>query len=65
MGVDIFMLRPLYAQENSPGTHWIGGCVGSRAVLEAVVKRKIPSPSRESNLRTPIVQPVDNVALRR
>jgi hypothetical protein len=29
-----------------------------RAVLEAVVKRKIPSPRRESNPRTPIVQPV-------
>jgi hypothetical protein len=32
--------------------------VGSRAVLDAVVKRKIPSPRWESNLRTPIVQPV-------
>jgi hypothetical protein len=30
--------------------------VGARAVLEAVVKRKIPSPRRESNPRTPIVQ---------
>jgi hypothetical protein len=29
-----------------------------KAVLDTVVKRKIPSPSRESNLRTPIVQPV-------
>jgi hypothetical protein len=32
--------------------------VGLRAVLDAVVKRKIPSPRRESNPRTPIVQPV-------
>jgi hypothetical protein len=32
--------------------------VGPRAILDAVVKRKIPSPRRESNLRTPIVQPV-------
>jgi len=32
--------------------------VGYRAVTDAVVKRKIPSPRRESNLRTPIVQPV-------
>jgi hypothetical protein len=32
--------------------------VGPRAVLDTVVKRKIPSPSRESNPRTPIVQPV-------
>jgi hypothetical protein len=42
----------------APGTHWIGGCVAPRAVLDAVVKRKIPNPRRESNLRTPIVQPV-------
>jgi hypothetical protein len=39
-------------------THWIGGCVGPRAVLDAVVKRKIPSPRRESNPGTPIVQPI-------
>jgi hypothetical protein len=32
--------------------------VGPRAVLDAVVKRKIPSPRRESNPRTSIVQPV-------
>jgi lipopolysaccharide/colanic/teichoic acid biosynthesis glycosyltransferase len=32
--------------------------VGPRAVLDAMVKRKIPSPRRESNPRTPIVQPV-------
>jgi hypothetical protein len=32
--------------------------VGPRAVLDAVVKRKIPSLRRESNSRTPIVQPV-------
>jgi hypothetical protein len=30
-----------------PGTHWIGGWVGPRAVLDAVVKRKIPSSRRE------------------
>jgi hypothetical protein len=29
--------------------------MGPRAVLNAVVKRKIPSPRRESNPRTPIV----------
>jgi hypothetical protein len=45
-------------RERAPGTHWIGGWVGPKAVLEAVVKRKIPSPRRESNPRTPIVQPV-------
>jgi hypothetical protein len=45
-------------RERAPDTLWMGGCVGPRAVLEAVVKRKIPSPHRESNPRTPIVQPV-------
>jgi hypothetical protein len=45
-------------RERAPGTHWIGGWVCSRAVLDAVVKRKIPSLRRESNPRTPIVQPV-------
>jgi hypothetical protein len=39
-------------------THWIGGWVGPRAVLDTVVKRKIPNPRQESNPRTPIVQPV-------
>jgi hypothetical protein len=32
--------------------------MGPRVVLEAVVKRKVPSPRRESNPRTPIIQPV-------
>jgi hypothetical protein len=45
-------------KERAPGTHWIGGWVGPRAVLDAVVKRKIPNPRRESNPRTPIVQSV-------
>jgi hypothetical protein len=45
-------------QGKSPGTHWIGGWVGSRAILDAVVKRKISSSRRESNPRTPIVKPV-------
>jgi hypothetical protein len=45
-------------RERAPGTHWIGGFVGPRDVLDAVVKRKIPSSLRESNPTTPIVQPV-------
>jgi hypothetical protein len=45
-------------RERAPGTHWIGCWVGPRAVLDSVVKRKIPIPRRESNPRTPIVQPV-------
>jgi hypothetical protein len=43
-------------RERAPSTHWIGGWVSPKAVLDTVVKRKIPSPSRESNPRTPIVQ---------
>jgi hypothetical protein len=46
------------SREKDPGTQWIGGWVGPRAVLDAVVKRKIPSPRLESNPRTPIIQPI-------
>jgi hypothetical protein len=35
------------SRDRAPGTHWIGGWVGPNAVLDAVVKRKIPSPRRE------------------
>jgi hypothetical protein len=53
------MPRTLYPPEKEiPATHWIGGWVGPRAVLDAVVKRKIPSFRRESNPRTLIVQPI-------
>jgi hypothetical protein len=45
-------------RERPPGTHWIGGWVGPRVVLNAAMKTEIPSPRRESNIRTPIVQPV-------
>jgi hypothetical protein len=50
-----FTLRPPYLQGKSP---CIGDWVVPRAVLDAVVKRKISSPCRESNPRTPIFQPV-------
>jgi hypothetical protein len=44
-------------RERALGTHWIGGWVDPRAVLDtAVVKRKIHSPRRESNPRISIVQ---------
>jgi hypothetical protein len=33
-------------RETARGTHWIGGCVDLRAVLDTVVKRKILSPCR-------------------
>jgi hypothetical protein len=45
-------------KEGAPDTHGIGDWVGPRAVLDVVVKRKIPSPRRQSNHRTSIVQPV-------
>jgi hypothetical protein len=43
-------------RERVPGTHSIGDRVGLSAVLDMIVKRKIPSLRRESNPRTPIVQ---------
>jgi hypothetical protein len=46
-----FTPRPLYPQGKSP---WY--LLDRR--LDAVVKRKIPSPRRESKPRTPIIQPV-------
>jgi hypothetical protein len=36
-------------RERAPGTHWIGDKMGPRDVLDAVVKRKISNPRRESN----------------
>jgi len=36
--------------ERAPRIHWIGGWEGSRTCLDAVVKGKIPSPCRHSNL---------------
>jgi hypothetical protein len=43
--------------ERAPITRWIGGWVGPRAGLDAVVKGKIPSPCRDSE--PPIIQLVD------
>jgi hypothetical protein len=34
-------------RERAPGIHWIGGWMGPRGGLDAVVKRKIPRPRRE------------------
>jgi len=39
------------SQGKSPGTHCIGAWVGPRAGLDAVVRRKIPSPA--TGTRTP------------
>jgi hypothetical protein len=45
-------------KERAPGTHWIGGWVGLRAGLDAVVRREIPSPYQESNPHHPARSPV-------
>jgi hypothetical protein len=37
----------------APGIHYIGGWVGPRAGVDAVMKRKVPSPRRESNPPNP------------
>jgi hypothetical protein len=59
-GCDWSVSRPgrFTPRERVPSTYWIGTWVGPRAVLDVMVKRKIPSPLRESKPRTPIVQPV-------
>jgi hypothetical protein len=43
-------------RERAPRAHWTGGWVDPRDVLDAVVKRKIPSSRRGWNPRAPIVQ---------
>jgi hypothetical protein len=43
--LDRFTLR-----ERAPAIYWIGGWMVPRARLDTVVKRKIPSPCRDSNL---------------
>jgi len=48
-----FMPQPLYPWGKSPDTQWTGGWVGPRAGLDAVVKRRIPSPSWDSNPYNP------------
>jgi hypothetical protein len=36
----------------APGTHWIGGWVGPRAILDMVVEKKIPSPTVRNSVFT-------------
>jgi len=36
-------------REGAPGTHWVEGWLGPKAVLDTAVKRKNPSSRRESN----------------
>jgi len=45
----------LYPQGKDSGAHWRGGWVGSRAGLDAAVKREIPVPAGNG---TPIVHTV-------
>jgi hypothetical protein len=45
-------------EKEPPRTHWIGGWVGPRAVLDAVSKKKLPAPPRDSNPDHPILQPI-------
>jgi hypothetical protein len=47
-----FTTRPIYHQGKAPCTHWIGGWVDPRAGLNAEVKKKIPSPCRDSHSRS-------------
>jgi len=47
-----FTPLPIYPRESTPRTHWIGVWVGSRA-LGSGVRRKIPSPYRDSNPHHP------------
>jgi hypothetical protein len=41
-------------KERAPSSHWLGGWVGLRAGLDAVVKRNFPSPCRDANPRSSI-----------
>jgi hypothetical protein len=53
------MPQPLYTRKSAPGTQWIDRRLGGpQSSLDAVVKRKIPSPYKELNPKTPIVWPV-------
>jgi hypothetical protein len=47
-------------RDTASGTHWIEGWVGPRAGLDAVVRRTIHSPCRDSNspnhtVRSPVL----------
>jgi hypothetical protein len=51
-GVEWSASRPdrFAPRERAHGTYWLGGWMGPGAGLDTVVKRKIPSPCRDSNL---------------
>jgi hypothetical protein len=51
-----FTPRPLYPRKRAPDTYWIGSWVGPRAGLDAVVKRKVPSPwTPDHPARSPVL----------
>jgi hypothetical protein len=52
------MPRPLYPQGKSPWYTLDRRLVVLKAGLDSMVKKKIPSPRRESNPKIPIIQPV-------
>jgi hypothetical protein len=56
--IDRLHAQAALLQERAPHNHWIGGFVGIRTGLDAVLKRKISSPRREWDPDHPIVQPV-------
>jgi len=43
------MPRPLYPEEESPGTHWIRGWVGPKPVWTRWWREKYPDPSGTRN----------------
>jgi hypothetical protein len=53
--MNAFTPRPLYPEKRNPGIHWIGGCVGPKSGVDAVVKRKIQALAGNRSL---IVQPL-------
>jgi hypothetical protein len=52
-------------REGAHFTLWVGGWVGPRASLDAVVKRRIPSPCWDSNPRSSSVIPLSYIRLLR
>jgi len=49
--------------EGALGTHCLGGRVGPRACLDAVVKRKITSPYGDSNPRSSTAMSYNNIPM--
>jgi len=52
MGGQLYAPSRFTPRERAPSTHWIGDWVVLRADLDAVVKREIGPPCRDSNSRS-------------